>query len=216
MTAAFTPYPEWLPDPQQYAVEQERYRQEQAVFHFGEYVYFVLLWDVSDFEAGLVTKCARCYLSRGKIAEVYGQAADSQCLECLGTTFEGGFKAIIVRPAIVVDNVPVEDPAPRGEIQKETATVSTTHDFKLRTHDVMARANGERWRVGAMNSDQIRTGFEYPANSHMALNVATVTREDESSVFYRKLTLDIPALNQRGTRTPTNFAPVEIIRGPLN
>jgi hypothetical protein len=76
------------PDPQPHAVATERFRHDGALFQWGEYAIFVLMWSVDDFEQGRVGRCPACYTAYGLIAEAYDQPARRNCPECFGTTFK--------------------------------------------------------------------------------------------------------------------------------
>jgi hypothetical protein len=213
--------PYYLPDPQHYAIEQERQRHNQAVYSFGEYSIFCLLWTILDFTNGLVRRCARCYLSYGDVADVYEQPSQRRCIDCLGTTFEGGIKAYIVRPAIWTTDSDEIREAPRGDLVINTATVQSTSDFRLSTNDYILREDGSRWQVKTPVTNWVVTGFEVAtdARTMVGYNNVGVLREDESSVAYL-----IPPVTQAGltslllidrSRTPTDFSAIEYVHGPL-
>lgn len=209
-----------LPDPQTYAVDQERMRHDGALWAFGEYAMFILFWNITDHERGLVARCSKCYAAYGKIAEAYGQPAVNECSRCFGTSFEGGYKAKIVRPSLWDFNLEDYKDSPRGEVLVASASVQTTADFRMRTGDVIVRADNVRWRMRSTGTNHLRTGFELPTGDRSALgyNYGQVIREDEDSVVYT-----IPpgpaeirsSLDVVGTRYPKDFATLEVVRGPL-
>jgi hypothetical protein len=214
------PYPQWLPDPQYYAVEQERYRHDQAINTFGEYAMFVLLWDLDDLDAGRVQRCRTCYTAYGKIADVYGQAAQERCPDCYGTTFEGGYKAKIVRQSLWVPSEEEKRMGSRGEDTIQNATIQTPSNFLLRTGDYVFRADGTRWRVRTMTTANVLTGFWESDDTRTATGYeyANVNREDESSVAYiipPDTDTLINVLDVKGTRYPVDFSAIEEIHGPL-
>lgn len=178
--------PVWLPDPQSFAQQQERYRHDGALSYFGEYSMFVLMWQLSDFEEGLVDRCGECYVSYGKMAEVYGQGAREKCDSCFGSTFEGGYKAKIVRLTLWDMTEEVEKEAIRGEAQTKTASVQTTSDFRLRVGDFVFRGDGTRWQMQTISTNHLRSGFLMPdtADTPVGYNFGNVVQEDESSVAY--------------------------------
>src|ERR1043165_6197117 len=106
-----------------WAIEQERYRHDLPLYTLGEYTIFYLMWTLLDFEAGHVTRCARCYSTSGTVANreanVYNQPSINRCPDCFGTTFEGGYRARIVRPALWSDNDESEKQDRRGTIHPE-------------------------------------------------------------------------------------------------
>lgn len=209
----------WLVDPQGYAIDQERYRHDGALDWFGEYAMFVLLWDISDHEAGRVDRCSVCYVPYGKVAETYKQPAKRECESCFGTTFEGGIKAKIVRPSLWDVNEEDEQQMERGEVVIQTANVQATSDFRLRTDDYILRADGSRWKMRSMSTNALRTGFLSPEfRTEVGWNYGTAHREDESSVVYTippdEATL-VAALDVRDIRYPKDFSTLEEVNGPL-
>lgn len=210
----------WLPDPQHYAIQQERDRHTEALYGYGEYGMFTLMWRVGDHEAGLVDRCQRCYKNYGKMAEAYGQPAQHRCPECFGTTFEGGFKAQIIRPSMWnISATDYQDHA-RGEVVASQATLQTTNDFLFRRGDYAFRADGTRWQIQSMDPTWIETGFETTTDARglIGLHLSDVTLEDPSSVAYMIPPLTTTALTTLLTRInnhPTDHAATDIIRGPL-
>lgn len=213
------PVPKWLPDPQEYAIEQQRASHDQALAHFGEYAVFVLMWKLADHEKGLVGRCPTCYLNRGDIAETYGQAAQEKCPDCFGTTFEGGYKARIVRLSLWDANEEDIRENKRGQIEISTASIQSTSDFRLRTGDFIFRGDGTRWRMQNVSTNHLRTGFMMPTKDRtpVGYNFGQVMREDPSSVAYEiapspQDLRDIDLINQR---YPADFSDIEDIRGSL-
>ena len=219
-TQAAQPY--WLNDPQQYALEQERYRHQGALDAFGEYSIFALMWSIEDLKAGRVGRCPRCYLSRDMIADAYGQGGDAKCPDCFGSTFEGGYKAIIVRRALW--NVQEEDERQqrRGVTFTKASSVQSSADFRMRTGDYAYRSDGSRWQIKAMSSDDLRTGLQHnqiDAATSLGFNYGQVNKEDTSSVAY--LLPPEPAFVQARLQSlshphyPQDFSDIEVVRGPL-
>lgn len=211
----------WLPDRQDYAVLQERQRHTEALYQFGEYTMFVVLWRIQDHTAGHVDRCPRCFIAYGKTAEVYQQPAQNDCPECFGTTFEGGYKARLVRPALWDDTK--DDHSPnhaRGEVIRSMATIQTTDDFYLRTNDYAFRGDGTRWQVKAGAEVALQTGFHpsSPASAVVGYTFANAAREDESSVAFSipPTTEEVQAiLSPQHPHYPQDFAEFEVVRGPL-
>jgi hypothetical protein len=179
----------WIRTPQRWAIDQERDRHLDALYQWGEYAIFVLLWNIVDFEAGLVDRCPTCYIPYGKITDAYGQAAQERCPDCYGTTFEGGYRAVIVRPSlwrgIGADESNPE--APRGTTFISTHTIQSTYDFLMRSRDYVFRGDGSRWIISGPADTNLATGFEvktYPADTIDGWNIATARQEDKSSVAY--------------------------------
>lgn len=211
----------WLRDQENWAMTTLAREHNDALYQWGEYSMFVLLWSARDFDAGLVERCPVCYVAYGKIAEAYGQTAKSDCPDCYGTTFEGGHRAKIIRPALWADTDEQDEiEQRRGTHVTDRATIQSTTDFVLRNRDLVFRADGTRWQVSAPDAESVTTGFHTKGHkdSSVGLTSATVTREDEASVAY-----DIPpttpqliaTLDVAYQRRPTYVWPEEEIVGPL-
>jgi hypothetical protein len=213
--------PHWLTDPQAYAVEQERQRHLDALYAYGEFAMFVLMWRVTDFEAGLVGRCPTCFTSGGKIAATYGQGAKRDCPDCFGTTFEGGYRAKIVRPSLWDHDTSTELPGRRGDTITEPTRIQTTGDFNSNTDDYAFRGDGTRWQMRNTDWDLLRTGFQTPSIPRTLLgwNITQANLEDPSSVAYLipptgdELVTILNVTN--GLRFPPDFSEHEDIRGPL-
>lgn len=212
----------WLTDPMSYAVQQEVDRHDQALWTHGELAMFVLLWTIFDYEAGLVAHCSTCYVAYGRSAEAYGQPAKRDCPDCYGTTFEGGYKAKIVRPAIWTDqSEEALTIGPRGQSLADAESVQSTADFKPMNGDYVFRADGTRWEIREVTSGTLHTGFEFTSATSQSVGFAMgrVVREDESSVAYLippdPVTLRAILTTPMGTRYPPDTTAVDEIRGPL-
>lgn len=216
--------PYYVRDTQAWSVEQERQRHIQALFQVGEYAMFALMWHLQDFNAGLVGRCVRCTGAAGskaaKMMDVYKQPTQNRCPDCYGTTFEGGYRALIIRPAIFSDTDESEALTARGVVNPTDINVESTTDFRVRNNDYVFRGDGDRFQLGVPARIQLRTGFGLPNQSKSAIgyNHARASYEDpNASVAY-----DIgPSANglrtilSRGQHFPENFAADEVIRGPL-
>jgi len=207
------------PDREDWAIEQMRSRHDGALWRFGEYSMFVLLWRIEDFEAGLVGRCPECMTPYGAITDVYKQPMKTGCVTCYGTTFEGGFKARIVRPAMWDMGEATNGPGERGEVVRANAAVQSTHDFRMRTNDFVRRADGTRWHVQGLSTNHLRAGFGFPDKEGTAIgfNYGQVILEDPASNAYA---IQIPdtlpqILNVRNPRGGWDFSLYEEIRGPL-
>lgn len=209
----------WLPDLQNYAVEQERQRHTDSIYHYGEYAVIALMWKTEDFAAGLVDRCPTCYTAYGKVADAYGQPSKRRCPDCFGTTFEGGFKARIVRPTMWNIEATQYGDERSGSTETTRATIQATPDFKFRTGDYVIRANGTRWQVAMLSNELLVTGFGTGTDERMSIgyNVAQATEENNSSVAYDILpdTDTANTILQPVSNHPVDFSAWEIIRGPL-
>lgn len=209
----------WLPDAHSYVIDQERGRHDQVLWSMGEYVAFVLLWRIRDFEIGRVDRCSRCYLSQGAIADTYGQAAQENCPNCFGTSFEGGYRAIIVRPVLWNYTEDAEAQAPRGAVFRATAQFQTTSDFDYFNGDYLFRADNTRWQLRADSPTYAVTGFESQSPSRNVVGqLGTATKEDESSVAYLMppTAVDLAVyLDVAHAHFPQVFPEIEDIRAAL-
>lgn len=173
---------------QNWAIEQERMRHSQALYQVGEYTAFFLMWHQLDFEAGLVARCTRCYASgqAQRVAAVYNQPTQAKCPTCYGTTFQGGIRARIVRPALFIDVDETERTEQRGSQHPQSLTVESTVDFRLREGDYVVRADGTRWRCSTPVRTTLRSGFGFPLQSTTGIsyNAAPAKLEDRTSVAY--------------------------------
>jgi hypothetical protein len=216
--------PYYVRDRQPWAVEQERQRHIQALWTVGENAMFALMWHIQDFQAGLVIRCIHCYGTDGskanQIAKVYDQPTQNRCPFCHGTTFEGGFKALIIRPAIFADTDESELFKARGVVHPTDIDIESTTDFRVRSGDYAFRANGDRFQLGVPQRITLRTGFATPHQSDSAIgyNHASASFEDpDASVAYdigpdRATLLSILSM---GSRAPSDFSAFEVIRAPL-
>lgn len=211
--------PYYVRETQPWAVQQENQRHDQALYTVGEYAMFVLMWHNFDFEAGLVQRCTRCYVSVGKIAEVYKQPSKNRCLDCFGTTYEGGYKARIIRPAIFSDTNEEEQTDRRGKIHPQVASIESTSDFRIRRGDFAFRADGTRWWLRGAEVVRLRSGFGYPsqANSGLNINISQANLEDDDTVAYEipPTAAELLVILSLPVRQPADFAAFEDIRAPL-
>lgn len=175
-----------VPDVKPWEIENERTRHDQALYRFGEYGIFVLMWTLQDFEAHLVGRCKTCYIPEEPLSDTWKQAAYYKCPDCLGTTFEGGYKAILVRPSLWTWDEPKLQQDKRGVVNVNVATVQTTADFRMQPKDYVIRGDGSRWQVQTMEGTHLETGFGTQSGIWDAtqFTYTNVTREDESSPIY--------------------------------
>jgi len=213
--------PYWLSRDQQWARDQIAVSHREALYAHGEYAMFVLMWRAADLNAGLVGRCRRCYLSLGKVAEAFEQPSQNRCENCFGSTFEGGFRARIIRPSLWGDSSPDTARTPRGEVRSDSMSVETTDDFTLHHGDYVFRAEGTRWQALELAGSWARTGFSDPRQlTSVAGLIAQARLEDPvASVAY-----DIPPPNSvLGSllrrpieqHFPPDLSLAEVVRGPL-
>lgn len=175
-----------VPDAKNWDVENERFRHDQSLYRYGEYSIFVTLWTMQDYIAGLVGRCKTCYATVGPVEDTWQQPAYFKCPDCLGSSFEGGYKAILVRPSLWSWNEPTLSQTNRGVLDQGVATVQTTSDFRLQPRDYIIRGDGSRWQSQDVSGDHLDTGFGTQSGiwNATAFIYSNVTREDESSPIY--------------------------------
>jgi hypothetical protein len=208
---------------QDFATENERIRQNQAIYMYGEYVMFILMWHIQDLEAGRITRCSRCYgdgtTLEDRVANVYNQPTQQKCPTCFGTTFEGGYKARIIRPAIITDSDKDDANQARGVTHSMSLDVESISDFRIRSGDYMFRSNGDRFYLRTPARVTLRTGFYSPRQSNDSIdyNLARAGLEDRKAVAY-----DIPppassveTILSEVERCPTDFTAYEEIKADL-
>jgi hypothetical protein len=210
-----------LPDaPQDWAVTNVRDDHTGALYLLGEYTMFVLLWRIQDHNAGLVARCSQCFTNNA-YSEVYKQTSEHNCEHCLNTTFEGGFRAKIIRPALWDFGEDADQNQRRGVVSPSQAAVQSTFDFRMDVGDFMIRADGTRWTVQSLSSNHLRTGFAFPLKSEtvVGFNYGNVRKEDPASVAFTIEPVrrqDVSALlDVENTRFPRDWSANEIIRMPL-
>jgi hypothetical protein len=202
---------------QNWAVEQERQRHDQALWSLGENTLFCLLWTARDYDNGLVGLCTVCAADR--ISKAYGQATRNKCPSCFGTRFEGGYRALIVRPAIFTDADDGQSFTARGVVSPQEVHLETTSDFRVHSGDYAMRGTGERLQLRAPQRTTLRTGFGTPRQREVgtAYNLTRAAVEDENSVAYTipPSPDDLVDILSRSGSTPPSFADIEVIRAPL-
>lgn len=170
---------------QNWAESHVRAARDDALFQYGEWTMFVLMWNAEDLRQGLVERCQECF-DGNRMAAAYGQAPNQECPRCYGTTFDGGFRARVIRPAILSDPNPEELDAKRGEVVTDNLSIQTTADFYSRSGDFMFRANGNRYQMQQMDTVDIRSGFEPVSVSDNVGGVIPGARlEDRTSMAHR-------------------------------
>lgn len=219
--------PYYLRRTQNWAIQNERQKHLQALYLYGEWTMFILMWHIEDLNNGLVQHCARCY-GTGTVAPTreqrasaaYGNVSENKCPVCFGTTFEGGYKAIIVRPAIFGDADENQQYQARGVTNPGDLDMESTPDFRVRTGDYSFRSTGDRYYLKVPDRITLRTGFATPYQRLDAIgyNHAKATIADPTSVAY-----EIPPtpedlstiLNRSTSYQPIDFSAFEVIKSPL-
>lgn len=213
--------PFYIRQRQDWARDQEIYRHDQALWQTGELVMFALMWHVEDFQHGLVQRCSTCYSGNtldSRAAAVFNQPTKFKCPDCFGTTFEGGYRAKIIRPALFTDADDQEVVSKRGTTNPQRLTVESTSDFRFRNGDYVFRQDNSRWQLGTPRRSTLRTGFGHPDQADTSIGYAQTDAvlEYEGSPAY-----DIPPTD--GTTlastlaAPTRYPGVlpDVLNGPL-
>lgn len=192
-------------------------RHDDAALWFGEMSIFVLWWSVEDFEKGRVDKCPTCIVPWGDITDVYQQSPRMKCPNCYGTTFEGGFRALIHRPALWDHSHADQDIQRRGLATKQVASIQPTTDFEMRDNDCVIRSDNTRWRIEMPKQTEVTTGFGTKAGFvNVLTSVVTANLEDKLSVVY-DIPVDLTRLTMVGWNptVPYPNASWDIVNGPL-
>lgn len=222
-TSEVQPYHAW--DRQDWAIEQERQRHADALYRLGEYSVFVMMWTLIDFKAGLVGRCTRCYSTpnsvQSRVSAVYNQPTQNKCPDCFGTTFEGGVRAKIVRPAIWTDTDETEKQDRRGSVHPEQSSVESTWDFRMHQGDYVIRADNSRWRLPESPSRvTLRSGFAHPDQVDASITYDRIQAryEEKTTVAYMLPPTDSATISGVLTAPgwqPIDFSGFEEINGPL-
>lgn len=212
--ASLQPY--YVRQPENWAVDQERQRHLQALYTIGEWTIFCLMWHLEDFQKGLVTRCLTCY---SRSSQAYGQGERNKCPDCFGSTFEGGYRAIIVRPAIFADTDEDLKYQARGVVGSDDLDMESTPDFRVRTGDYCFRSTGNRFYLRVPERVTLRTGFATPYQRSMAVgyNHARASLEDPTSPAYMipPTEADLVSILNVSSPEPLDFSAYEVIRSPL-
>lgn len=238
MSDPFTPYPPmpvragrpqssplYVRDTQGWAVQQERQRHDQAIYSVGEYAIFFLLWNLLDFERGLVGRCSLCSgatsdAKHQAAAAVYSQPLVNKCPRCFGTTFEGGLRARIVRPSVFGDADEQNQLDRKGQVNPEEVLVESTSDFRVRQGDVVVRYDNRRYQLRTPRRVMLRTGFGSPEQSDAAINysLTRASLQAPSTVSYQIPPADPAVIKDvlKAKRfSPGDWSDWEQINGPL-
>lgn len=198
-----------------YAVTQEVLRHDDALAWYGEMTACVMLWSVRDFENGLVQRCSFCYTPLGLVAEAYQQSSKARCANCYGTTFEGGIRAVVYRPALWEERMVSQDVRERGHTTVASGSVQITSDINMRDGDFLIRQDKTRWKITEPQVSEIVNGFG-PTGTQLAPGSSfQVQLEDRSSVAYM-IPVNQTVLNTVGWK-PFMVYPnaADVINGPL-
>lgn len=210
-----------LQRPTTYDIAQEQLRHNDAIHWFGEMTCFLMWWRIEDFLDNLVERCSVCYVPFGDISEAFRQPSINKCVNCFGTTFEGGLRSVLYRPAIWELNPQSKDVVQRGEVEIIKGFIETLSNLDLREGDVAARRDGTRWQMDQPGWQEITTGFgSQKGQSSLRLRGRSgITLEDPTAVAYMPA-VNLDALNLNGwlpyvphSPHPLDFVPLSPVMG---
>jgi hypothetical protein len=224
------PYFLKTPDPQ--LIPQQRQQHNEAVYAYGEYSMFILMWHIEDYLAGACQRCPYCFGEKNPveaaIEDAYKQAILNKCPQCFGTTYFqndaarlGGLKARIVRPCMWNTADVTHDYVQQGEVDSSTSTVQSISDFRMRSGDYVFRADQTRWRVETIQTDFIISGFQAASdiNAMIGYTYPGCKQEEKTSVAFiipPEPSIAGPLLNVNpALNYPVDFSTWEVINGEL-
>lgn len=168
-----------------WASEQVRASHDEALYAFGEFAMFTLMWRSMDFEAGLVGRCQTCFAGPGsRAAAAFNQATVNKCPDCYGSTYEGGFRAQIIRPTILDDRNDEVTDQERGVVRMDTLNFETTSDFNLRKGDYLFRFDDTRFQTEEKEMSVVRTGFGPALDAESFSGTSTAHLEEKTAVAH--------------------------------
>jgi hypothetical protein len=171
--------------PQDWASHTLAASHEDAIGTFGEFAIFTLMWRPTDFRDGLVGHCTTCFAgARSRQAEAFQQPEKRNCPDCFGTTFEGGYRAQIIRPVIVSDRATVVAEGKEGTTETDTIQFETTGDFSFTLGDYLTRFDNTRYQVETKTEVVVQTGFEPSIKAESLNSMAIAHLEEETSVAH--------------------------------
>lgn len=160
-------------------------QHQEALYAFGELALFTLMWRPADEESGRVDHCSVCFIGdKSRYAKAFDQPTKRECPACFGTTFEGGFRAQIIRPALFADRNSETSDVIRGTVVSDSVRVETTGDFRLRKDDYIFRFDNSRFQVEEKNEDVMRSGFGGPLAEESMAGSLTAHREETTTVAF--------------------------------
>ncbi len=152
-------YPWLVAQEQPWASDQVVAQHVEALWLVGEAAMFIMMWRPQDHEAGLVPLCPSC--SSDRSARAFNQPERKKCPICYGTTFLGGIRQVLLRPAIFNDrNIELVDGV-RGTNYSDTIMIETTPDFIFHKGDYIFRGDGARFQAEEKGEGVLRTGFHH-------------------------------------------------------
>lgn len=206
-------------DPKRYSVDNEIKARDDALWHYGELAMFCLMWNIKDHELGHVDRCSSCWLSNDRIASAYSQGSRDKCPNCFGTTFEGGYRAMIIRPVVTSSGDENSHPTTKGYVHEMPLNFESTNDFWVNSGDYIFMADGNRFQLRTPTSISLNSGFNtmYRENATIAQHLNQGHLEDKTSVAYiiPPNEQELGAILNQERRLPYDKTEYEDIRAPL-
>lgn len=170
-------------------------QHEEALYAYGELVIITLMWRPIDFEQGLVQSCPVCFAGpTARQAAAFRQPTRKECPNCFGTTYEGGYRAQIIRPAIMADRNSEMTDVERGTVTIDTLAFETTADFTMHKGDYLFRYDNTRFQCEEKREAIVRDGFGPPISIESFAGSGTAHMEEQTSVAYLIPPLDPVAI----------------------
>lgn len=206
-------------DPKNYSIGNEVKARDDALWHYGELAMFCLMWTIRDLNLGYVDRCSSCWMSNDRLSAAYGQGSQNKCPNCFGTTFEGGYRALIIRPTVVSSGDESTRPTTKGVVNEMPLSFESTNDFWVNTGDYVFRADGHRFQLRTPSSVSLNSGFNTPyrQNSTIAQHLNQGHLEDDTSVAYiiPPNEQELGEILNQERRLPYDKSRYEDIRAPL-
>lgn len=159
---------------------------EEALYSYGEMCLYTLMWRMIDHERGLVERCSTCFGgSYSRQAAAFKQPTNRECPDCFGTTFDGGYRAQIIRPTLFADRNSELSEESRGYVTSDTLQVETTSDFTLHKGDYLFRFDNTRFQLEAKRDPVLRTGFVPPTMADSFGGTVTAHLEETTTTAFR-------------------------------
>src|SRR5579871_5467925 len=167
------------------------------------------MWRTPDYIAGNVTRCLTCQGDQGdptttqaieqRLAAVWEQSGDSQCLACYGTGFTGGVKGNpLVLYVLIQDASETLQRGTTGEIEQLRPDVSLPPSPEFFQEDLLIRVRvwdtdgvtplveEERYLLGHVEKVYLRTGQHWGRDQQIIVGQTAPLRNlPANSVLYQ-------------------------------
>lgn len=217
----------WTSELEPWAIQSLRKDHEQALYQRGEPTILVLMWQLRDFRAGLVGRCQSCAADQTVadptiFTDTYKQPARAYCPDCFGTTFEGGWKAQVLRPALWdTEEVEVQENT-RGVVERLHATMQIPSGVALTNGDYAIRLDNTRWQCGQPTSTVMHLGYGYNGGpdgntiGYAAISMQRVDADGDPAMLLPP-TPEVVAqvLTSYNAHVPLDNSTFDTVRGPI-